>query len=99
MLHIVWEFHARPERRAEFVEHYGANGSWAKLFRRAPGYRETALAQDHTDPSRFLVVDIWDDLAAFESFKSKFLSDYQELDRRCEDLTILETRIGNFEIL
>jgi heme-degrading monooxygenase HmoA len=99
MLHIVWEFHARPERRAEFEAHYGPQGSWAQLFRNSPEYRETTLAHDQKDPSRFLVVDIWESSAGFEAFKTKFKQRYDELDRRCEELTLVENCIGYFDKL
>jgi quinol monooxygenase YgiN len=99
MLHIVWEFHARPERRAEFEVHYGPQGSWAELFRNSPEYRETILARDQKDPSRFLVVDIWESGAGFEAFKTRFKQAYSELDRRCEELTVVENCIGYFETL
>jgi quinol monooxygenase YgiN len=99
MLHIVWEFHARPERRAEFEAHYSANGSWAQLFRNSPEYRETTLGRDQKDPNRFIVVDVWTDFVSFDAFKTRFKQEYSELDRRCEELTLVESCIGYFEKL
>jgi heme-degrading monooxygenase HmoA len=97
MLHIVWEFHARPERLAEFEVHYGPQGSWARLFRNGAGYLQTQMLRDAKDRNRFLVVDIWDRAESFAAFKQSFKSDYEALDKRCEELTVLESHIGNFE--
>jgi heme-degrading monooxygenase HmoA len=97
MLHIVWEFHARPERLAEFEVHYGPQGSWAQLFRKAMGYQQTLMLRDAKDRNRFLVVDIWDRSESFADFKQKFKAEYEALDKRCEELTIVESLIGNFE--
>jgi heme-degrading monooxygenase HmoA len=97
MLHIVWEFHARPERLAEFEVHYGPQGSWAQLFRNGAGYQQTLLLRDAKDRNRFLVVDIWDRPESFAAFKQRFKPEYEALDERCEELTLVESLIGNFE--
>ena len=97
MLHIVWEFHARPERLAEFELHYGPNGSWAQLFRNGAGYRQTLMLRDNQDRNRFLVIDIWDRAESFATFKQNFDLEYTALDKRCEELTVVESLIGNFE--
>jgi quinol monooxygenase YgiN len=99
MLHIVWEFYARPERQAEFEAHYGSNGSWAQLFRNSPDYQQTVLGRDRKDPARYIVIDIWKDMTAFDAFKANFKNEYSELDRRCEELTVVETCVGYFDTL
>jgi heme-degrading monooxygenase HmoA len=99
MLHIVWEFYARPERIRDFERRYAGDGDWAQLFRNSPDYQETLLVRDMKDPSRFLVVDVWKDLASFEGFKSRFKDQYQALDKRCEELTTVESCVGYFEKL
>ena len=57
MLLIVWQFRPAPGREAEFVHAYGTDGPWVALFRKASGYRESVLAQDASDPERFLTLD------------------------------------------
>jgi heme-degrading monooxygenase HmoA len=97
MLQIVWEFHARPERLAEFEVHYGPQGSWAQLFRKGAGYQQTLMWRDTKDRNRFLVIDIWERAESFAAFKQQFKADYEALDKRCEELTVVESHIGNFE--
>lgn len=99
MLGIVWEFRVRPERAAEFERRYAADGDWARLFRRAPGFRFTSLARDAQAPDRYLTIDGWDDLASFERFQQDFAREYEALDKECEGLTVEEKRIGRFEVL
>jgi quinol monooxygenase YgiN len=97
LLNIVWEFHVKPERIAEFERRYGADGDWAALFRRSPHYHQTVLTRDLSTQGRYLLTDVWDDYASFESFKAKFREEYDQLDKQCEELTVSESRIGNFE--
>lgn len=99
MLHIVWQFHARPNRLTEFETHYGGGGSWAQLFRKGSGFKGTVCLRDHKEPTRFVVIDIWESAAAFAHFKQRFGTEYAELDKRCEELTLVEEPLGQFESL
>ena len=99
MLHILWEYRVREEKRPDFERHYRSNGTWAELFRRAPGYRGTTLLRDSEDPARYLTLDVWDDAASFHRFKQDFAAGYAALDRQMEALTESERHLGNFEPL
>jgi hypothetical protein len=99
LLHIVWEFHPKPERVADFERVYGTTGDWASLFRKSPHYHQTILARDLEVTGRYLLTDIWDDRASFDDFKKKFHEEYDRLDRECEALTLKEIQIGEFEVL
>jgi quinol monooxygenase YgiN len=88
---------ARPDRLADFRNAYGESGDWNQLFRKAEGYIETSLLIDAEKPNRFLVIDRWQDLASFESFKRRHESAYNELDLQSEQLTLVETKIGTFK--
>jgi len=99
MLNIVWEFHARPERNAEFERIYESNGRWAQLFSVSAAYHGTALVRDLNDPCRYLCIDRWDNMDEFQSFKQSNKEDYAALDKMCEDLTVKETLIGYFQTL
>ncbi|MBI2682915.1 MAG: antibiotic biosynthesis monooxygenase [Acidobacteriales bacterium] len=99
MLRIVWEFVARPECAAEFERHYDAQGTWAQLFRRSPHYRETVLYRDRTNANRYLLIDVWESLDAFEAFKRSNKTDYEATDKACAALTLREMRLGYFEDL
>ena len=99
MLHIVWEFRVRAERRREFEERYGSAGTWAAFFRRGRGYRETCLLRDREDPSRYLTIDAWTDLESYRAFSEENAAEYGAIDRRCEELTDQERCLGHFETL
>jgi heme-degrading monooxygenase HmoA len=97
MLYILWEFHVKPGRLAEFERRYGSHGDWATLFRRAPGYKGTTLGRSAGARGHYLVTDIWDNAESFAQFKKDFREAYSELDKLCEALTLEEKHIGNFE--
>ena len=94
---ILWEFIAREEWVAEFEAVYGPDGKWARLFAESPGYRETRLLRDTTDPLRYVTLDFWESGAAHDEFRREHEAGYQELDKRCARLTRRETRMGAFE--
>jgi heme-degrading monooxygenase HmoA len=93
---IVWEFRVRQEKEAEFVEQYGPEGSWARLFRRSGGYIRTELVRDVADRFRFLTLDYWQTEESFNDFHQRNLAEYERLDKELEGLTEEETRLGGF---
>jgi quinol monooxygenase YgiN len=97
VIEIVWVMQAAPDRLADFEKVYSPSGRWVQLFRQAEGYISTGLLPDLETEDRFLVIDRWRDLTSFESFKKRHQTEYDELDRQCEALTIKETRIGIFK--
>lgn len=98
MVHIVWEFRVPAGKRAEFERHYKSDGTWAQLFRRHPAYRGTTLLRDSKDSGRYLTVDVWDSLAAYDAFKQQHHDDYTRLDQSFENLTTEERSVGVFEL-
>ena len=94
---IVWEFRVQPPTRAEFLQHYGPDGSWAQLFRRAPGFRGTELLHDPHDPQRYFTLDHWDSETAFVSFRDQFAREYETLDATCAACIEAESLLGRFE--
>jgi quinol monooxygenase YgiN len=99
VLVIVWEFRPRAERRAEFVTAYGPRGNWAQLFQRAEGWLGTELARDARDASRYITIDRWTNRSAYDSFRNRFSAEYAALDAACEEYTVHEERVGEFELL
>jgi heme-degrading monooxygenase HmoA len=93
----VWEFAVDAAQRAEFETRYGPDGAWARLFRRAAGYRGTELLRDRTNALRYVTIDRWESLEAFQAFHARYGAEYARLDRECESLTAREARIGEFE--
>ena len=92
----LWEFQVRAERQAEFERHYGPQGTWATLFRQAPGYIETLLLQDRSQQLRYVTIDRWESVDAYRAFRSQYARQYEELDRLCGGLTTHEAALGEF---
>ena len=93
----IWEFMVKAGKEAEFVEHYGPDGTWVKLFKHAPGFVESLLLKDRNHEQRYFTVDRWQSAAAYQAFRSRFADSYAELDRACEGLTTSEKEIGCFD--
>jgi len=94
----LWEFHVKPEARAEFERAYGPEGDWAQLFGKSPDYRGTELLRDPSGSGRYLTLDRWASRDAFLQFKREFQSEYAALDRQCEALTERESLLGEFSV-
>ena len=92
---IIWEFRARRGREGEFERVYGPDGDWANFFRRGEGYLGTELMHDVETPGRYVTIDRWTSAAAYEDFRSRNLSEYETIDRRCESLTEHEAHLGS----
>jgi heme-degrading monooxygenase HmoA len=92
----VWEFQVPPHSQSEFERSYGANGAWARLFRRSPDYLETLLLKDRSTTGRYVTVDRWRSEESYLEFRTSFAQQYAELDRECERLTTGETMLGAF---
>ena len=92
----LWEFHVHRLSQAEFERFYGPEGAWVTLFRESPGYIETLLLQDRSQPLRYITIDRWESLEAYRTFRSEFSRQYDELDRLCQGLTTQETPLGEF---
>ena len=92
----IWEYEVPPESEAEFLAHYEPDGTWAALFRRAPGYLGTELYRDRARPERFITLDRWESEAAFKAFRSRFAEEFEALDRRCAGLTRHEAALGEY---
>lgn len=84
---IIWRFTVKPERIADFERHYGAEGTWAALFKRASGYRGTALLRDTLQTNVYVTIDRWESAESFAAAKG---SEYAKLDAECADLTLRE---------
>ena len=87
---IVWMYDVKPEIAALFERVYGAEGDWVRLFRTARGYLGTELFRSVETPGRYVTVDDWESLAAYDIFRARARAAYAELDARCDDLTQTE---------
>lgn len=93
----LWEYHVRPDRKADFLREYGPDGAWVTLFRRAAGYVSTHLYRDRDDRWRFLTVDTWESASAHREFRRRFAAEFAKLDEACEALTVRESSLGEFD--
>jgi heme-degrading monooxygenase HmoA len=93
---VIWEFHVRPGMERAFEKNYGADGSWARLFREGEGFVATELSRDVKKPGRYLTLDFWSSQEAYESFRDQHAVRYHEIDAECEELTGGEVEIGKF---
>jgi quinol monooxygenase YgiN len=98
LIHIVWEFHIKPEKRIEFERYYAGSGHWAELFRQSSAYQGTTLAQDLDRPERYLLTDRWESIDAFHNFRQDFREAYEQLDQLCEQFTTQECCLGIFQV-
>ena len=92
----LWEFAVAPAQQAEFEAHSGPDGTWARLFRRAPGYAGSELLRDHADPLRYLTIDRWESREAWQAFSREHAAEYERLDREFEGLTTREAPLGEY---
>lgn len=91
---IFWQYKVRADCVSEFEVEYGPEGAWGDFFRKGKGYRRTALFRESGDPACFLTIDYWDSEEDFRRFESAHLVEYGTLDRRFEQFTEKETRLG-----
>lgn len=90
----LWRYQVESAKRGEFVKHYHADGSWAQLFRQAPGYLGTQLWADEKTPGVYYTADYWRDRSAFANFQKSFRAQYETLDAEFENLTLGEEFLG-----
>ena len=91
---VVWTYRIAPGAAVAFEALYGAEGDWARLFRRDPAYLGTELYRDAADPARYLTIDRWRTRADYEAFLQAARADYAVLDARGDALTLEETRLA-----
>ena len=93
---VVWEFRVRVGSEAEFEQAYGPEGAWVRLFSSDPAYLGTELVRDVADPRRYLTMDCWISVEAYDAFKQNHVTEYGAIDRACERLTEGEKEIGRY---
>ena len=91
---VLWRYRVAPGRAPAFEALYGADGDWARLFRRSGDYLGTTLYRDAADPDCFLTIDRWTSRTAYERFVDAVRADYAALDARGDALTLQEERLG-----
>ena len=98
MFVVVWHFEIAEDKIAAFEAAYGPEGSWSQLFRSSPEYRGTELLRDTHIRGNYLTIDRWTSEDAFRLFRRDHDAEYEVLDRDCDALTGVETRIGAYTV-
>ncbi len=91
MFVTVWKFVVKPERASEFEQHYGPDGAWVSLFRRAPGYVRTELFRGVE--SEYITIDYWENADVYRDFRERHATEYERLDAQMQSLTEREEAI------
>lgn len=94
----VWEFTVAAANCAAFERAYGPGGPWVALFRQSPGYLGTDLLKDRAVGGRYLTVDRWASLEAYQAFREQHGAAYAAIDAECEHLTEGERSLGEYAI-
>ncbi len=92
----AWEFRIAAGRRQDFEQAYGPDGAWVALVRQAPGYIESLLLRDGSDPLRYVTIDRWQDEASYRTFLVRYSDQYARLDEHCAELTTHERSLWHF---
>ena len=95
---IIWEFEVASGQERTFQKTYGPSGPWARLLAKGDGHLGTDLLICRDQPGRYLTIDRWASLSAYESFHRKHAAAYAKLDDECTGLSRHEHRIGQFDL-
>ena len=95
MIALVFRYDARdPE---DFEAAYGPNGEWAAFFRQGAGYIGTELLRDLEEPDRYLVIDRWESIDAYNLFVAEHQAEYLRRSDESSLYYVAELRFGAFE--
>jgi heme-degrading monooxygenase HmoA len=95
LISLVFLYETRDTE--EFENAYGPGGDWAQFFAGATGYLGSDLLRDLDQPGRYLVVDRWETVEAYNAF---IATNGEEYMRRSDEMTghyVQELRLGTFE--
>jgi heme-degrading monooxygenase HmoA len=95
MIALLFRYDARdPE---EFEQAYGPDGEWARFFRQGAGFIGTELLRDLEEPDRYVVIDRWESIDAYNTFLSKHQAEYLRRGDESRFYYMQELRFGTFE--
>jgi heme-degrading monooxygenase HmoA len=93
---VIWRYRVDPAQEAKFAKAYGPKGEWAKFFSTSKDHLGTELLADDERPGEYVTIDRWTSEEAYSAFLGEHEADYDRLDRRCEALTLSESRMGAY---
>jgi hypothetical protein len=92
----IWKYIVKEENIDEFIGVYGRKGEWVRLFHESNDYIQTKLFSDINNPSTFITIDYWNNKEARDLFIKTHQTEYDEIDKRCETLTLKEELIDEY---
>jgi len=95
LIAIVFRYDARDA--VTFEDAYGPEGEWAQFFRQGVGYIGTELLRDVDEPDRYMVVDRWESIDAYNAFVGEHQAEYLERADESRMYYLQELRFGAFE--
>ena len=95
MIAVVFRYDVRDPEQFEDV--YGPDGQWAQFFRQGAGYIGTELLRDLEEPGRYIVIDRWQSIEAYNAFVSANQAEYLERADDSRLYYVQELRFGTFE--
>ena len=95
MIALVFRYDVRDTEMFEDV--YGPDGEWAKFFRQGAGFFGTELLRDVEEPDRYIVIDRWESIDAYNAFISENQQEYLERSDESRMYYLQELRFGTFE--
>jgi heme-degrading monooxygenase HmoA len=98
MITVVWEYQVKVDRIAEFKKIYSPEGNWGELFKNGNGFVKTRLIQSPDHSNLFITIDQWESLKDYKAFLSQWKTEYEKLDKQCEELIEYENYLGSFDI-
>jgi len=94
----IWEYFVKPDSLLEFEKTYGSNGRWNKFFKKSDKYIKTDLLKDKDSDNRYITVDYWKTKKDHDEFVNFNFKTFNEIDKACEQLTLKEAKLGNFDL-
>ncbi len=95
---VIWRYRVDPDHEAKFVKAYGPKGEWAKFFSGSKAYLGTELLADDERPGEYVTIDRWESEEAYSTYLGEHEAEYGRIDRRCEALTLSESRVGAYGV-
>jgi heme-degrading monooxygenase HmoA len=92
---LVFRYEVRDAE--EFERVYGSNGEWSAFFRQGAGYIGTELLRDVDEPERYLVIDRWESVDAYNTFLEEHRDEYLRRADETRFHYLQELRFGTFE--
>jgi heme-degrading monooxygenase HmoA len=92
---LVFRYEVRDA--GQFERAYGPEGDWAQFFRQGHGYIGTELLRDVEEPDRYLVVDRWESVDAYNAFLAEHGDEYMRRSDESRFHYLQELRFGTFE--